>query len=207
MTQVFGEDGTVTPCTVIESTAVVVAKRTPEKDGYSALVIGLGERPERRTNKPLAGFYKKTGGTPKALLRELRCPPEHAASFEIGQKLELDKVFEEGQLVDVRGVSRGRGFTGVMRRYNFKGYRATHGTHEYRRHGGSIGTRMTPGRVKLGQKMPGQHGNEAVTVLSQKIVKVVPEQNLVLVGGGVPGARGGLVVVRGAVKKHGGKKS
>lgn len=206
MTQVFGEDGTVTPCTVIESEAIVVGKRTVEKDGYSALIVGLGERPERRANKPLAGFYKKSGGTPKALVRELRCTPEHAGSLEVGQKVELDKVFEEGQFVDVQSLTRGRGFTGVMRRYNFKGNRMTHGTHEYRRHGGSIGTRMTPGRVKPGHKMPGQYGNETVSILNQKIVKVVAEQNLVLVGGGVPGARGGLVFVRGAIKKRGGGK-
>ena len=206
MTQVFDEDGTVTPCTVIESAGLVVGKRTAEKDGYSALIIGIGELPENRANKPLAGFYKKSSQTPKALLRELRCAPDYAAGFEIGQKVELDKVFEVGQFVDVQGITRGRGFTGVMRRYNFKGNRMTHGTHEYRRHGGSIGTRMTPGRVKLGHKMPGQYGNETVSIMSQKVVKVVPEQNLVLVGGGVPGSRGGLVYVRGAIKKSGGKK-
>ncbi len=207
MTQVFDEDGTVTACTVIEAEGTVVAKRTLEKDGYSALVIGVGQRPEARTNKPLAGFYKKTGQAPAALLRELRCPAEYAAGIEIGQKVEVDKLFEEGQFVDVQGITRGRGFTGVMRRYNFKGNRMTHGTHEYRRHGGSIGTRMTPGRVKLGHKMPGHYGNETVSILTQKVVKLVPEQNLVLVGGGVPGARGGLVVVRGAVKRRGGKKT
>jgi large subunit ribosomal protein L3 len=207
MTQVFGEDGTVTACTVIESTGVVIGKRTEDKDGYSALIVGIGERPEKRANKPLGGFYKKAGATPKAVVRELRCAADYAAGFEVGQKVELDKVFTEGQFVDVQGITRGRGFTGVMRRYNFKGNRMTHGTHEYRRHGGSIGTRMTPGRVKLGHKMPGHYGNETVSILSQKIVKVVPEQNLVLVGGGVPGARGGLVYVRGAIKKSGGKKS
>jgi large subunit ribosomal protein L3 len=125
----------------------------------------------------------------------------------VGQELKVDQVFEAGQLVDVRGITRGRGFTGVMRRYNFKGYRMTHGTHEYRRHGGSIGTRMTPGRVKLGQKMPGHYGAETVSVLSQRIVKVIAEQNVVLIHGGIPGARGGLVTVRGAVKSGGGKNT
>lgn len=205
MTQVFAEDGSVVPCTVVEASSIVVGKRTADKDGYSALVLGMEELKEEHANKPLAGQFKKANVAPKALLRELRCTAEFAAGFELGQELKVDQVFEPGQLVDVRGVTRGRGFTGVMRRYNFKGYRMTHGTHEYRRHGGSIGTRMTPGRVKLGQKMPGHYGNETVSVLSQRVVKVVPEQNLVLIQGGIPGARGGLVVVRGSVKWAGGK--
>ena len=207
MTQVFAEDGTVVPCTVVEASSVIVAKRTAEKDGYSALVLGMGDMKETRANKPLAGQYKKANVAPKAMLRELRCTPEFAAGFEIGQELKVEQVFEAGQFVDVRGITRGRGFTGVMRRYNFKGYRATHGTHEYRRHGGSIGTRMTPGRVKLGMKMPGQLGNVTKSVLSQRVVKLIPEQNLVLIRGGIPGANGGLVVVRGAIKRKGGKKA
>jgi large subunit ribosomal protein L3 len=207
MTQVFAEDGSVVPCTVVEASSVIVGKRTAEKDGYSALVLGMGDMKETRANKPLAGQYKKANVPPKAMLRELRCTPEFAAGFEIGQDLKVEQVFEAGQLVDVRGITRGRGFTGVMRRHNFKGYRMTHGTHEYRRHGGSIGTRMTPGRVKLGQKMPGHYGSETVSVLSQPIVKVLPEQNVVLIRGGIPGARGGIVVVRGAVKSGGGKST
>jgi large subunit ribosomal protein L3 len=206
MTQVFDEDGTVTACTVVEAANVVVSKRTLEKDGYSALVLGLGDRSEKHTNKAGAGFYKKAGVAAKETLRELRCSPEFAAGCEIGQPVKLDALFEEGQLVDVQGVTRGRGFTGVMRRHHFKGYRMTHGTHEYRRHGGSIGTRMTPGRVKLGPKMPGQHGNALVSTLNQRVAKLVLEQNLVLVAGSIPGARGGLVVVRGAIKRAGGKK-
>src|SRR5689334_13627749 len=197
MTQVFDEDGTVTACTVVEAAVVVVAKRTVEKDGYSALVLGLGERSEKHSNKAGAGFYKKAGVTPKETLRELRVSPEFAAAAEIGQPLKVDSVFEEGQLVDVQGITRGRGFTGVMRRHNFKGYRMTHGTHEYRRHGGSIGTRMTPGRVKLGMKMPGHYGSELVSTLNQRVAKIVADQNLVLVAGSIPGARGSLVVVRG----------
>lgn len=206
MTQVFAEDGTVIPCTVVEAACVVVGKRTVEKDGYSAIVLGIGERPEQKVNKALAGAYKKANVSPKATLRELRVTPEYAASVEVGQALALDQVFEVGQYVDVQGVTRGRGFTGVMRRYNFGGNRMTHGTHEYRRHGGSIGTRMTPGRVKLGQKMPGHSGNETHTLLNQPVVKVIADQNLVFIRGGMPGARGGAVVVRGAIKRAGGKK-
>jgi large subunit ribosomal protein L3 len=105
----------------------------------------------------------------------------------------------------VQGVSLGKGFQGVVKKFHFAGNVQTHGTHEYRRHGGSIGTRMTPGRVKLGMKMPGQLGNVTKSVLSQRVVKLVPEQNLVFIRGGIPGARGGLVVVRGAIKRKGGK--
>ena len=108
--------------------------------------------------------------------------------------------------MDVQGVSRGRGFSGVMRRWNFAGAVTSHGTHEYRRHGGSIGTNMTPGRTRLGMGMPGQHGNVTVSVLTQQVAKIIPEQNLILIRGGIPGARGGFVVVRGAVKRKGGKK-
>ncbi len=205
MTQVFSNDGSVIACTVVESKPVVVGKRTKENDGYDALIIGVEDRPERKVNKPLAGMYKKANVEPRRTLRELRGSAEYVASFELGQELKLDQVFEVGQFVDVQGVSRGRGFTGVVRRYHFAGNSMTHGTHEYRRHGGSIGTRMTPGRVKLGQKMPGQHGNVTFSVLNQKVVKIVAEQNLLLIGGGVPGARDQLVLVRGAVRRHGGK--
>jgi large subunit ribosomal protein L3 len=205
MTQVFSADGSVIACTVVESKPVVVAKRTKAQDGYDAIVLGIEDRAERHVNKALGGFYKKANVSPKGKLRELRCTGEFAAGFEVGQEVKLEQIFEEGQLVDVQGVSRGRGFSGVVRRYNFAGNIQTHGTHEYRRHGGSIGTRMTPGRVKLGMKMPGQHGNVTFSVLNQRVVKIVPEQNLLLIGGGVPGARDELVVVRGAVRRNGGK--
>jgi len=201
MTQLFTEDGTVIPCTVVESNAVVVGKRSVDVDGYVAIVVGAGERKEKHTNKPLAGAFKKANIAPRRTLRELRCSAEFAASVEIGQELKVDQLFEEGQFVDVQGCSRGRGFTGVMRRHNFKGMTRTHGTHEYRRHGGSIGTNMTPGRTRLGMGMPGQHGNKNVSVLNQKIVKVIADQNLILIGGGIPGSRNGLVFVRGAIKR------
>jgi large subunit ribosomal protein L3 len=205
MTQVFAEDGTVVPCTVVETQAVVVAKRTKEKDGYDALVLGQGDRKEKRTSKAMAGVFAKAGVSAKQTLRELRAPAEFVAGFEIGTPLKVDQIFEEGQFVDVQGVTRGKGFQGVVKRYHFAGHVQTHGTHEYRRHGGSIGTRLTPGRVKLGQKMPGQMGNETKSVLNQRVVKLLPEQNLVFIHGGIPGARGALVMVRGAVKRNGGK--
>lgn len=205
MTQIFLEDGSVVPCTVIEAAPVVVAKRTEAKDGYDALVLGMDERKEKHTTKPLAGFFKVQGVTPKRVLRELRCSAEHAARFEIGQVLTLSDIFVAGQLVDVQGLSRGRGFTGVMRRHRFAGGGATHGAHEYHRHGGAIGTNMTPGRVKPGIKMPGQNGNQTVSVLNQRIVKVLDDKHLVLIRGGIPGPRNSVVVVRGAVRKEGGR--
>ena len=205
MTQIFAADGNVLPCTVIESSPVVVGKRTQAKDGYDALVLGIGVRREKLATKALAGYYKKANTAPRRTLKELRCSAEFAATFELGHEIKLDQVFQEGQFVDVQATSRGRGFTGVMRRHNFRGNVQSHGTHEYERHGGSIGTNMTPGRTLKGVGMPGQHGNKLKSVLSQRIIKIVPEESLLLVDGGVPGAKNGLVVVRGAVKKRGGK--
>jgi large subunit ribosomal protein L3 len=205
MTQLFAEDGTVVRCSVIESDLTVIGKRTQEKDGYDALIVGLGERKEKATNKPLAGQYKKSGQTPKRFVREFRMAADGVAKYEIGAKVKLDEVFEIGQFVDVQGITRGRGFTGVMRRWSFAGAVTTHGTHEYKRHGGSIGTNMTPGRTLPGLKMPGHYGNETVSVLNLKVAKILPEEQLLLVEGGVPGPRNGLVTVRGAVKKNGGK--
>jgi len=206
MTQVFSQDGSVIACTVVESKPIVVAKRTQEKDGYDALVLGMYPRKEKHLVKPLAGFYKKQNVEPQRNVRELRCSAEFAAGFEVGQELKLEQIFEEGQFVDVQGITKGHGFTGVVRRHNFAGNIQTHGTHEYRRHGGSIGTRMTPGRVKPGQKMGGHTGAATFSVLSQRVVKIVPEENLLLIRGGIPGSRDGIVVVRGAVKRFGGKQ-
>jgi len=205
MTQIFTEDGTVIACTVVEARPIVVGKRTQDRDKYDALVLGMDPAKEKHTVKPIAGAFKKSGVAPQRNLHELRCSAEVVAKYEIGQELKIEEVFEEGQFVDVQGYSRGRGFTGVVRRYHFKGMVQTHGTHEYRRHGGSIGTNMTPGRTLPGMKMPGQHGNVKRSVLNQSIVKILPEDNMVLIRGGIPGARNGLVVVRGAVKRRGGK--
>lgn len=201
MTQIFNEKGEVIRCTVVQGGGVVIGKRTLEKDGYSALIVGLGERNEKHTNKPQAGYFKKTGQTPKRFVRELRCTPEHAAKFEAGQTLKVEDVFEVGQYVDAQGKTRGRGFTGVMRRWSFAGAVNSHGTHEYFRHGGSIGTNMTPGRTLPGLKMPGHYGDETVTTHNLRLIRVVPEEQLILIEGGIPGPKGQLVTVRGAVKK------
>ncbi len=200
-TQIFQADGTVQRVTVIEAgPVVVVGKRTPEKDGYSALVLGLGDRKEKHTTKAAAGFFKKANVSPKRVVQELRCEPDFAAKWEVGATLKLDEIFQPGQRVDARGTTRGRGFTGVMRRWNFAGNVDTHGTHEYRRHGGSIGTNMTPGRTLPNLKMGGQYGNETVSMLNIKVARVDAEKHLLMLEGGVPGTTNGLVLVRNAVK-------
>jgi large subunit ribosomal protein L3 len=208
MTQIFDDKGEVIRCTVVKAGCVVLGKRTLEKDGYSALVLGLGERKEKATSKPLAGMYKKIGQTPKRFVRELRAAADHVAKFEVGQKLGVDQVFDVGQFVDAQGVTRGRGFSGVVRRWSFAGGVQTHGTHEYRRHGGSIGTNMTPGRTLPGLRMPGHYGNEMVTSHNLKVARLIAEDDIVLIEGAVPGPKNQLVVIRGAIKKkNGGKKA
>jgi large subunit ribosomal protein L3 len=207
MTQIFDEKGEVLRCTVVQAGCVVIGKRTLEKDGYSALVLGLRERKESRTKKPLLGQYKKSEQTPKQYVREMRVAAEHVAKFEVGQKLPIDQIFEVGQFVDAQGITRGRGFTGVMRRWSFAGGVGSHGTHEYFRHGGSIGTNMTPGRTLPGLKMPGHYGDETVTAQNLKIARLMVDEDLVLIEGAVPGAKNGVVFIRGAVKKkNAGKK-
>lgn len=205
MTQLFLEDGTVVPCTVIQAGCRVVGKRTTEKDGYDALILGLGEAKDKHVSKAVKTAFDKAGQKVPKSTKEIRVTADYAASIEIGQELKVEDVFVEGQFVDVQAKSKGRGYTGVMRRHNFKGSKASHGVHEWHRHGGSIGTCMTPGRVLPGRKMAGQHGNKTVSVLSQRIAKVIPEKQLILIRGNVPGSKQSLVRVQGANKKRGGK--
>ncbi len=205
MMQVFLDDGTVVPCTVVQAGCTVVGKRTKEKDGYDALILGLGEAKAKRRTKAERTQYEKLQQKAPSVVKELRCSAEHAAKYEIGHVVKIEDVFEEGQKVDVQSKSRGRGFQGVVRRHHMKGVNATHGSHEWRRHGGSIGTNMTPGRVLPGLRMSGQMGNVVVSVLNQKIAKLLPDQQIVLIEGNVPGAANAIVRVQGAVKKRGGK--
>ena len=206
MTQIFTADGTVVPCTVIEAGSFVVGKRTQAKDGYDALISRIWRQTGEVHDQGAARAIQESQSTAQALLKEFRCAAEFVAKFEVGQEVKIEDVFQEGQFVDVRGTSRGRGFSGVMRRHNFSGMVRTHGTHEYKRHGGAIGTNMTPGRTLPGKGMPGQCGNAKVTVLTQPVVKIVSDERLILVRGGIPGARNGVVTVRGATKKRGGLK-
>lgn len=203
MTQLYAEDGAVIPCTVIQAgpCPVLRVKSSQGPDGYDAVQLGFGEQKPARINKPLTGQYAQAKlETPVRYVREFRVPAETAANYETGQSISVSDVFEEGKKVDVTGVSKGRGFAGVMKRYNFRGFIRSHGTHEFFRHGGSIGTRLTPGMTLKGKKMPGHMGSERVTVQNLLVAKVDPELNVVFVKGGVPGPNGALVMVRQAVK-------
>lgn len=206
MTQVFTDDGVRVPVTVIElGPCVVVGKRTPEKHGYSALQLGFGTQKPQRVRKPVMGQYAHLDGDPPRYVREIRIPASELDKYEVGQKISVSDVFGEGEFVDVTGTSKGRGFQGVMKRHGFAGFRASHGTHEYFRHGGSIGCRLTPGRVVKGKKMPGHMGVDQVTVQNLEVVGVRPEDHVLLVKGAVPGPNRGFVIVRKAVKKQGRK--
>ncbi len=206
MTQVFTEDGVRIPVTVIElGPCVVVGKRTPDKHGYSALQLGFATQKPHRVRKPVMGQFAHLEGDPPKYVREIRIPASELDKYEVGQEIRVADVFGEGEYVDVTGTSKGRGFQGVMKRHGFAGFRASHGTHEYFRHGGSIGCRLTPGRVVKGKKMPGHMGAERVTVQNLQVVGVRPDDHVLLVKGAVPGPNKGLVLVRKAVKKAGRK--
>jgi large subunit ribosomal protein L3 len=193
MTRIFGDDGTVVPVSVIEATPNTVTRiRSDEQDGYTALQLGAGTA--RRVTKPVAGQFKHLGKDqqrPRSV-REVRV--ESAEEYEVGQQLAVD-LFEVGELVDVTGVSKGHGFTGVIARHHFRRGPKSHGS-DHHRAPGSIGAGTYPGRVWKGTRMAGHMGNERVTVKKLKVVKVDPERNLILVKGAVPGARNGLLLVQ-----------
>ncbi|MEC9389963.1 MAG: 50S ribosomal protein L3 [Myxococcota bacterium] len=200
MTRLFSEDGTVTPVTVLDATSNVVlgVKSEDSADGYSAVQIGFGEKSEKNITKAQAGNFKKAGVTPRQQVTEFRLAD--TSGFESGNDISVADIFSDGDKVDVSGLSKGRGFAGVMKKYNFAGFIRTHGTHEFFRHGGSIGTRLTPGHVLKGKKMPGQMGNQRVTIQNIEVVKVDAERNLLFVKGGVPGPNGTVLEIRQAVK-------
>jgi len=201
MTQVFNDEGNLVPVTVIDvTTCQVVGKRTPEKDAYSAVTLGFGEIREKSLSKAQIGNFKKAGATPRRHVREFRVSPEEAAGFNLGEAVKAD-MFAKGELVDVTGITKGRGFAGVMKRWSFKGAQTkTHGTHEYRRHAGAIGQRKTPGRVYPNKKMPGHYGVEQVTTQNLTVVDVDVEKGLLLVKGGVAGHNNAIVYIRPSVK-------
>ena len=200
MTQIFAEDGTRVPVTVLQVGGnVVTAHRTVERDEYTALQVGFAEKKESRATKPELGLFKKAGVTPRCEVREFRVAPARLNEFPVGTELSA-AIFAEGSLVDVAGTSKGKGFQGVIKRHNMEGEKRTHGNHESFRGGGSVGCRMTPGRVLPGKKMPGQMGNEKVTVQNLRIAKVLPEKGLILVRGAVPGGNNGYVEICQSVK-------
>ena len=198
MTQVFLDDGSVVPATVVEAGPCrVVQKKTKERDGYSALQLSFLTKEERKVNRPLAGHFKKAGAGPCYVLKEFRV--EDVEGYELGQEVTLS-LFKAGDVVDVTGLSKGRGFTGVVKRYGFHGSNASRGTHEYFRHGGSIGSAAYPSHTFRGLKMPGHHGNQRVTVQNIQVIDVREEQNIILLRGAVSGAPNGWILIRSATK-------
>ena len=209
MTQVFDDDTrVVTPVTVIHAEPNVVLRQfTQAQDGYSSVQVCYGEVKASRVNRPAAGQFNKAseeaGSTinPSRNIREFRLDADPGEDLSVGSTVTVDR-FDGVKFVDVSGTSKGKGTAGVMKRYNFKGAATkSHGTHEFFRHGGSIGTRLTPGHVLKGKKMPGRMGNERVTVQNLKLHSFDAEKNLIFIVGAIPGAKGGLVEVRPAVKK------
>jgi large subunit ribosomal protein L3 len=198
MTQVWDADNRVVPVTVIQAGPCrVVQLKTPERDGYSAVQLALGGAKEGHLTKAQLGHLAKAGAPPARHLAELRV--DDVSMFEVGQVLEAD-VFEAGERVDVTGISKGKGFTGVMKRHNFSGQGASHGNHKKHRAPGAIGACATPARVFRGTRLPGQHGNARVTTLNLEVVEADAEAGLLLVKGAVPGRSGSVVFVRNAVK-------
>jgi large subunit ribosomal protein L3 len=195
MTQVYDETGTIRPVTVIQlGPCTVMQVKTDEVDGYTALQLGFGDRPRRTATKPSRGIAEKAKTEPKRFVREVRVS-EIPEECEAGTVLTAAE-FEGAGMVDVTGVSKGRGFAGVIKRWGFHGSPASHGASKNHRRPGSIGQSASPARVMKGMRMPGHYGNARCTVKNLKVVKLDPEKNLLLVQGGVPGPNGGFVCVR-----------
>jgi large subunit ribosomal protein L3 len=194
MTQVFDESGQVVPVTVIKAgPCPVVQIKTEEKDGYNAVQLGFEERKPRSVNKPMTGHFKRAGLNPYKYLREIRV--DDTGDLNLGDTVDVS-IFSEGEFVDVTGISKGRGFAGVMKRWGFRGSRGSHGAEKDHRHPGSIGPSTFPARVIKGRKMAGRYGGDRVTVKNLLVVKVDPENGILAVKGAVPGPPNGLLMIR-----------
>lgn len=214
MTQIFAEDGRRIPVTVIrvDPNIVVRTKTDNGPDGYNAVVLATtpaikqekdGNVRFRGLNKADVGTFDKAGIAPQRVVRELRLASAAAAEqYEVGQELTAE-LFQEGEIIDVAGLAKGRGYAGVMKRHNFHGMKMSHGVHESHRGAGSVGSSATPGRTWRGFKMAGQLGNHRVTTQNLKVVRVLAEDNAILIKGSVPGGNGALIEIRNAVKKSG----
>jgi len=201
MSQIFTPAGSLIPVTIIQTgPCTVVQKKTLQRDGYTAIQLGFGEKKPQRATKPLLGHCKAAGKGPFVVLREFHI--DEAENYEVGKEILASQVFQAGEQVDVIGKTKGRGYSGVMKRHGMSGFPGSHGTHEYFRHGGSIGNRSYPGRIFKGKRMAGHYGDERMTALNLRVVEVKPENNLLLIHGAVPGANGGIVLIR----KSAGKK-
>jgi len=198
MTQVFDQNGIVTPVTVIlAGPCTVVQKKTVDKDGYNALVVAFEESKENRKNKPELGLFKKANVTPKKYLKEYKL--DNFDEIEVGSEIKCS-VFKEGDVVDVTGTSKGHGFSGNIKRWNARRLKMTHGTGPVHREVGSTGANSSPSRVFKNHKMPGQFGVDKTTNINLKVVKVDEDKNVILVQGSIPGSKNGLVSIRSAVK-------
>ncbi len=200
MMQYYNAEGNVIPVTVVETgPCVVVQKKDTTTDGYTALQVGFGGKKAQRVNKAVQGHMAKAGKGAFQVLREFRL--DDVSQYEVGQEIKVTDLFKVGDLIDVAGISKGHGYTGVIKRWSFAGFPGSHGTHEYFRHGGSIGNRSYPGRVRKGKKMAGHWGNELISTQNLLVVDIRAEENLMLVRGAVPGSKQGVVILRPAVKK------
>ena len=198
MTQIFDEAGNVVPVTVVEAGPCTVTQiKTMENDGYEAIQVGFGDVKVSRVNKPMKGHFDKADVAPKKPLKEFRL--DSIDGIEVGNILKAD-TFEVGEVVDVKGTSKGHGTAGAIKRWNFSRLRMTHGTGPNHRHAGSLGACSSPSRVFKGKKMAGHYGHETVTVQNLKIAKVDAENNLIAIKGAIPGPKGGIVVIADAVK-------
>ena len=198
MTQIFNADGKVIPCTVIEAGPCVVTQlKTEEKDGYNAVQFGFEDVKEARLNKPQKGHLKKAGDSLKKYLKEFRF--EDCTPFQLGDVVKAD-MFVTGDYVDVTGISKGKGYAGVIKRFNAHSLKDTHGTGPVHRHAGSNGACSDPSRVMKGKKLPGHLGAERVTVQNLAVVKIDAENNLIAIKGAIPGAKGGIVTITDSVK-------
>lgn len=199
MTQLFTEDGNVVPVTVVEAgPCTVIQKKTVENDGYNAVQLGFEDIREKLVVKPLKGHYDKADIAYKRVLKEFKL--DNSADMNVGDVLKAD-VFTAGDVVDVTGISKGKGYQGTIKRLGFHRQPMTHGTSGYHRHQGSMGANSTPSKVMKGKGMPGHMGSEQVTIQNLSIVKVDGENNLIAIKGAIPGPNGGLVIVKTAIKK------
>lgn len=203
MTEIFDEHGGMIPVTVIQAgPCYVVQKKGINKEGYAALQCGFEQiQKVQRVSKPLTGHFNKASAVPAKILREFRVTPEDLETYDVGSTFSVE-MFEPGEFVDITGTSKGKGFAGVIKRHGFHGAPASRGSHEFFRHGGSIGQNMTPGRTMRGMKMPGHMGAEKVTVQNLKVIDVRSDTNVLLVEGAVPGPTNGFVIIKKAVKKQ-----
>lgn len=201
MTHVFTPAGEPIPVTIIEAgPCFVLDVKKKDSHGYSAVQLGFLPKQMQRVDKPMTGHFSKAGKGAFCHVKEMRCDVEALNWVNPGQELKVADVFKDGEFVDVAGVTIGRGFSGVVRRFKVKGQPSTRGTHEVRRHIGAVGCRKFPGHIFKNKRMPGQHGNVNVTIQNLEVIGVRPEQNVILIKGGIPGAKGGLVVIRKAIK-------